>query len=261
MEIENGELYNARFRISANAARAWKSATKKYPSKFQPPLPTDSPEMLFADEHRFIGHSDPREILIYTDGSCLGNGQANPKGGCAFVCRPSAYSQQGVLTHAGTFNFRLETRGPSGMVHNQTSNRAELRAVIAALQFRDWSMDCNRSWRSLVIATDSEYVAVNATERIQRWESAGWMLASQQGKGPTPVMNQDLWKLLLHLVRQLHRKGVNVAFWRIPRNWNEKADYYAKVGAQKMDVQNFRLVLPLGPLGIRYEQYHHDGSC
>jgi ribonuclease HI len=128
-----------------------------YPSKFQPPQATDKPESLFADEHRFIRNSDPREILIYTDGSCLDNGQSNPRGGCAFVYRPSAYTQTGSLTHRGIIPFRLETKGPTGYSYKQTSNRAELRAVIAALQFRDWSMDCNRSWRSLVIATDSEY--------------------------------------------------------------------------------------------------------
>ncbi|KAE9381188.1 ribonuclease H-like protein [Stipitochalara longipes BDJ] len=259
--FDDGELYDTDVSVSADAARSWGSTTKKYPSKFQPPQPTDTPRTLFADEHRFIRNSDPREILIYTDGSCLSNGQANPQGGCAFVYRPSAYSQQGVLTHGGTLNFRLETQGPSGMVYKQTSNRAELRAVIGALQFCDWSMDCNRSWRSLVIATDSEYVAVNATDRIQRWELADWMLASQQGKRPAPVMNQDLWRLLLDLIRQLHRKGVNIAFWRIPRSWNERADRFAKEGAQGGEVQNFHVVLLAGPTSARYEQYQRDGSC
>ena len=99
--------------------------------------------------------------------------------------------------------MRLETMGPTGETYTQTSNRAELRAVIAALQFLDWSADCNRSWRSLVFATDSEYVAVNATERIARWEAAGWKLASYKGRAPESVKNQDLWKLLLTLIRQL----------------------------------------------------------
>jgi ribonuclease HI len=93
--------------------------------------------------------------------------------------------------------------GPTGEKYTQISNRAELRAVIAALQFLDWSADCNRSWRSLVFATDSEYVAVNATERIARWEAAGWKLASYKGRAPESVKNQDLWKLLLTLIRQL----------------------------------------------------------
>jgi ribonuclease HI len=144
--------------------------------------------------------------------------------------------------------MRLETMGPTGETYTQTSNRAELRAVIAALQFLDWSADCNRSWRSLVFATDSEYVAVNATERIERWEATGWKLASYKGRAPEPVKNQDLWKLLLTLVRQLQENGVNVAFWRIPREWNETADKFAKNGAEHGEVLKFQELEYFGPL-------------
>jgi len=170
----------------------------------------------------------------------LRNGQSNPQAGFAFVYRPSAYNQTGTLTHAGTINMRLETMGPTGETYMQTSNRAELRAVIAALQYHDWSADCNRSWRSLVFATDSEYVAVNATERIERWEATGWKLASYKGRAPEPVKNQDLWKLLLTLIRQLQENGVNIAFWRIPREWNERADEFAKKGAERGEVLKFQ---------------------
>jgi ribonuclease HI len=126
--------------------------------------------------------------------------------------------------------------GPIGEIYTQTSNRAELRAVIAALQFLDWSADYNRSWRSLVFATDSEYIAVNVTKRIKRWEATGWKVASYKGRAPEPVKNQDLWKLLLILMRQLQENSVNVAFWRIPREWNERADEFAKKGAEQGEV-------------------------
>lgn len=68
------------------------------------------------------------------------------------------------------------------------------------------------AWRSLVFATDSEYVAVNSTERIERWEATGWKLASYKGRTPEPVKNQDLWKLLLKQIQCLQGNGVNVAF-------------------------------------------------
>jgi ribonuclease HI len=222
-----------------------------YPSRFRPPRATDTPKSLFADEHRFIRKSDPREILIYTDGACLRNGQSNPQAGFAFVYRPSAYNQTGTLTHGGTINMRLETMGPTGETYTQTSNRAELRAVIAALQFLDWRADCNRSWRSLVFATDSEYVAVNATERIEHWEATGWKLASYKGRAPAPVKNQDLWELLLQVIRQLQGNGVNVAFWRIPREWNERADEFAKKGAEQGEVLKFRKLESNGPLEVK----------
>lgn len=235
------------------------SAAKSYPSKFEPPYVDDTPKSLFEDEHRFIRSSDPREILIYTDGSCLGNGQDLPKAGCAFVYRPSAYNEKGQLTHEGTINFRLENLGPTRIPYKQTSNRAELRAVIAALMFRDWSMDCNLSWRSVVIATDSEYVAVNATKRIKDWEEAGWKLTNRPGR-PEEVKNQDLWKLFLKVFRQLRDNGVNVAFWRIPREWNERADKYAKLAAAEKDVADFWVHAPYGPKGVISVRDEYDDS-
>ena len=78
-----------------------------------------------------------------------------------------------------------------------TSNRAELRAVIAALQFRDWSTDCSGGWKSVMIATDSEDVVFGITERIKRWEVENWKTFDQSLRLRVDVKNQDLWKLLL----------------------------------------------------------------
>jgi ribonuclease HI len=119
-----------------------------------------------------------RNPLLYRRGF-LNNSHCNPRAGCAFVYRPSPYTENGTLTHVGTISFPFEDRGPFGEVYEHTSNRAELRAVIAALQFRDWSTDCNRSWRSVVIATDSEYIAVNATESVKGREDNGLKLNSR----------------------------------------------------------------------------------
>ena len=117
--------------------------------------------------------------------------------------------------------------------------------MIAVLMFRSWSLDCNRLWRSLIIATDSEYVAVNATERIERWEKTGWKHINQQGE-TSPIKNQDLWKLFLAAVRQFHGDGVNIAFWRIPREWNERADEFAKEIERGREVSNFNVNVQTG---------------
>ena len=137
--------------------------TKTYPELFHAPHST--PQSLFKhkDGAHFVAHRDYREVLLFADGACTNNGQEGAQGGCAFVThcsdsRPTPWHPpKGAYFMHGMFFFRLEDVGPTGKTWRPTSNRAELRAVIAALQFRDWSMDCNRSWRSLVIATDSEY--------------------------------------------------------------------------------------------------------
>ncbi|KAF8859436.1 ribonuclease H-like protein [Acephala macrosclerotiorum] len=238
--------------LTANGGRIHQPGATPYPSMFQPRSKQDTPQQVFANEHRFINISNPREILVYTDGACSRNGQNNPQAGCCFVHRPSAFSQGGQITHSGTICFPLGDMGPTGQVYKHTSNRAELRAVIAALQFRDWTTDCNRSWRSVVVATDSEYVAVNATERVQQWENKGWIAAD----GASPVKNQDLWKLLLSEIRKLQQGGVSVSFWRIPREWNERADKYAKQGATMRGRREFQRVSPIGPAEVKFEPYY-----
>ncbi|KAE8450299.1 hypothetical protein EG329_006727 [Mollisiaceae sp. DMI_Dod_QoI] len=250
-EIVNGERFQIGRKLKTNGGKVLQFPSRPYPSAFQSPSNRDTPQSLFANEHRFISSNNPREILIYTDGSCLRNGQINPRAGWAFVYRPSAYSETGELTHGGTIPSRLENEGPTGKQYTQTSNRAELRAVTAALQFRDWSTDCNGAWRSVVIATDSEYVAVGATKWVEHWENSGWKLTDQV----TDAKNQDLWKLLLSETRKLRQRGVNVSFWRIARELNERADKYAKLAAQNEEIQGFRKFIPSGPTKIKVEPY------
>jgi len=125
-----------------------------------------------------------------------------------------------------------------------TSNRAELRAVIAALQFRDWSTDCSGGWKSVMIATDSEDVVFGITERIKRWEVENWKTFDQSLRLRVDVKNQDLWKLLLHVIRTLQSKGVSVSFWRFPRKWNDRAD---KLLVKLLRGRQFRSFISVNP--------------
>ncbi|KUJ11292.1 ribonuclease H-like protein [Mollisia scopiformis] len=204
-----------------------------FPTRFRPSAPTDIPSSLFTygnifDHHRFVRRTDSKEILIFTDGACLDNGKENPRAGCGFVFRPQTTNQP---VKGGSFEFRLESRGPSGDALPQTSNRAELRAVIAALQYRAWD---GEGWNRIVIATDSEYTVKGATEWIKNWQSNGWRTSNRE-----PVKNKDSWELLLKEVRFLKEKGVEVVFWWIPRELNGEADAAAKRGAQEGEQQQF----------------------
>lgn len=70
--------------------------------------------------------------LIYTDGACSNNGSERASAGTAFsLCRLDQPTK-------GCVRWPLEREGPFGERFQPTSNRAELRAVITALEWRYW---------------------------------------------------------------------------------------------------------------------------
>ena len=158
---------------------------------------------------------DQGAFLIYTDGSCIDNGGQDPVAGWAFVFNEDE----------GFVSGRLEKEGPSGELHPQTSNRAELRAVIAVLQFKEWVTE---GWSKLVIATDSEYVAKGATDWMKTWLQNDW-----KTKNHSPVKNRDLWLQLNSEITKHRVSGMEVCFWRIPRTQNTSADFFAKDAAEE----------------------------
>lgn len=217
-----------------------------FPTVFQPPSASDTPKSLFAaglaplpayykqlgrdlmPHHRFM-RPGTREMIIFTDGACLRNGQADAVAGCALVYRPA--NEGPALIRYGTYRLRLEQRGPTGEIQPQTSNRAELRAVIAALHFREW---VGEGWERLVIATDSEYIVKGATEWLQGWIRKDWKTSKKES-----VKNKDLWELLLKEVRRHAAMGLQVLFWAIPRALNAEADAAAKEAAELEEVPTF----------------------
>ena len=168
---------------------------------------------------RYICRDDPGIVLIYTDGACLDNGKSNPRAGWAFVHGP------GLAEKPAIASGRLEMKGPFGDDAPQTSNRAELRAVIAALGFRRWD---GEGFSTIVFATDSEYVVEGSTKWARTWVSNGWKTSSGAA-----VKNKDLWEALLGEFEMSQAEGVSVKFWRIPRALNTVADAEAKKAAAK----------------------------
>ncbi|PKY04809.1 ribonuclease H-like protein, partial [Aspergillus campestris IBT 28561] len=204
------------------------------PTAFDPPGVTDLPGSLFSPKFtygarprvcRFIDRTNATRFLIYTDGACLDNGGANPRAGCSFVFKPSGSRSEGFT------RFPLENEGPTGEVHQKTSNRAELRAVIAALRFRAWE---GEGLSTLVIATDSGYVAEGATSWVRGWLRRGWRTSTGAA-----VKNRDLWECLLGEIERCDEDGLQIEFWRISRRWNKEADYHAKHAASEEPPNRF----------------------
>ncbi|KAJ7075950.1 ribonuclease H-like domain-containing protein [Mycena belliarum] len=182
----------------------------------------------FCIRRRFVpAISHLKTMMIYTDGACASNGLDSPRGGFAFVFNLSADGKGGAA---------LEQKGPSGQVHAHTSNRAELRAVIAALKFRTW---WGEGWRRVVIVTDSEYVSEGATTRMRTWAGRGWRTAAG-----SPAANRDLWEALSDLLGGYAMGGCEISFWRVPRNMNSLADAAAKAAIELPGSEEF--AHPLG---------------
>ncbi|KAL2176100.1 ribonuclease H-like domain-containing protein [Thermothelomyces heterothallicus CBS 202.75] len=173
---------------------------------------------------KYTFRNDAGKVLIRTDGACLDNGQQNPKAGWAFW---HGFDPSGKLLVA---SGRLEKKGPFGGDSIQSSNRAELRAVIAALRFRYWP---GEGFHTLVVATDSEYVVEGSTKWAKTWVKNGWVK-----RGGGGVKNRDLWEALLGEIERYRDEGMAVQFWRISREWNIVADAAAKEAAAKEEAPN-----------------------
>jgi ribonuclease HI len=115
--------------------------------------------------------AEERPVTVYTDGSSLGN--PGPGGWAA------------VLLWNGS---RKEISGGYALT---TNNRMELLAVIRALE--QLKRRC-----TVRLYTDSRYLH-DAVEKgwIWSWARKGWKTADRK-----PVKNQDLWLMLIPLLRR-----------------------------------------------------------
>lgn len=139
-------------------------------------------------------------IEIYTDGSSLGNPG------------PGGY---GVIVVEG--DTIVQELG--GYEKETTNNRMELMAVIEALEY----INKNQKKSEVIIHADSTYVLGGVTEWIHNWEKNGWKTSNKK-----PVLNQDLWQMLIALVRVFEGK----LFWQKVKGhaghiYNERADEIA----------------------------------
>ncbi|KAG4436926.1 hypothetical protein IFR05_007577 [Cadophora sp. M221] len=125
----------SRLRPSSSRARAAIFS----PGQFGEQSPLD----LFTHEpgKPVTAYLDNGEMLGFTNGAYVDNGYSGARGRCAFVTRysknPSRQREtnsMGVRYMQGALAFRLEDVGPTDIYAEPTSNRAELRAVVAALR-------------------------------------------------------------------------------------------------------------------------------
>ncbi|MBQ4100485.1 MAG: ribonuclease HI, partial [Oscillospiraceae bacterium] len=109
-----------------------------------------------------------KDVLIYTDGACLGN--PGPGG------------------YGAVLRYGLHEKELSGGERDTTNNRMELMAAIVALSaLRE---PCN-----VTLTSDSKYLCDGMNKGWARsWRANGWKKADKK-----PTLNSDLWEKLLNL--------------------------------------------------------------
>lgn len=116
-----------------------------------------------------MGESDLQIVEIFCDGACSGN--------------PGPGGFGAILRYGG------RVKELSGGARDTTNNRMEMTAAIEAL--RQLKRPCQVS-----ITTDSQYLVKGMTEWIAGWQRKGWRNSKKE-----PVVNKDLWELLLTLTK------------------------------------------------------------
>lgn len=125
-------------------------------------------------------------IVVWTDGSCTGNGTRNAKGGYSCIVKDLASARISPELSGGWPLL-------DGVV--PTNNRAEFSGFIKATQIADEldpPRDDPKDNRTLLVVTDSELLQKTVMSWLVSWRKKGWV--KSDGK---PVANQDLCKTMI----------------------------------------------------------------
>lgn len=147
-----------------------------------------------------------KEVVIYADGGCRGNGKEDTIGGYG-----------AVLIYG---DHRKEIKKGFKMT---TNNKMELTAVIDALTLLKESC-------IVKLHSDSAYV-VNAFKQgwIKNWQKNGWKTSTKE-----PVKNEELWKRLIELT-SLHEVEFIKVKGHSDNELNNRCDELANQAMDEME--------------------------
>ncbi len=150
-------------------------------------------------------NQDKNIKTIYTDGACPNNGQ------------------KAVKASIGIFFGDNDSRNISSLLNisNPTNNRAELYAILVALE---------NSTGSVEICSDSQYAISCLTKWIQNWQKNNW--TTKNGK---PVKNKEM---LIDIYEKMKNRNIQFRHvsnfnHQIPKNKTNK-DHYGNYMADKL---------------------------
>ena len=157
-----------------------------------------------------IGHPT---IGLYIDGACPGNGTPSAKGGIGVYFGQNS-----------PYNISESLRGP-----NQTSQRAELLAALAALRQIVHVVMQKKGLELFIVVTDSAYLVDCLAKYVYKWRVNGW----KTSKGNS-VANRDLIEPLDKMLDDMSNRDIDidVLFWKVDRSENVEADRLANMAVQ-----------------------------
>jgi ribonuclease HI len=165
------------------------------------------PEHLLIECGASFRETTDRYVVIYTDGSCLGNGTVDAKAA--------------IGVYFGPFSpLNIAAQLPSQ--YRQTNNTAEIVAVTRAI------LAAKKSEYTLIeIRTDSKFVIHCIKKYLPFWLKNGWLTTTGQ-----PVINQPELEELYHVM-----KGVSIRLVHIKGHsgsvGNDRADFLARLANLK----------------------------
>jgi ribonuclease HI len=139
------------------------------------------------------------DVDCYTDGSCINNGKSNSSGGWCYLIDMKDCERVVVCNNVP--------------IHNTTSNRMELMAVIECVtcvtdNISRISQQCGNFIYNVTVTSDSEYVVNGITTYIKGWKRNKW-----RTRTGSEVCNKDLWMRLDKCC-----ENANIVWRCFPRN-------------------------------------------
>jgi hypothetical protein len=114
-----------------------------------------------------------------------------------------------------------------------TARRAQLRAVLAAIELANWEEE---GFDKIVIGVEQNWIVSGVSNDIWRWKRNGWINATGG-----MVEDRDLWELIDEAIMTYEKIDCNVRFWQISPNDARLAKNLAEIGALK-DLQRPKVV-------------------
>lgn len=150
-------------------------------------------------------------MVIYTDGSCLGNGKSVNSGGYGVI----------VLDNDEKLLYNYNKRS-----ENTTNNREELKAILYS--FLNYGININNplygfnNYDIPVVYSDSNYCVQTFNEWMFNWARNGWVKSDKK----TPE-NLDLIQAYYDWYQKGYRIDLRKVKGHAGNKWNELADQLA----------------------------------